>query len=137
MEPAFDRDALLEQLSALREQLTSNQDKHATQLQSLERQHEEEKEAAKQVAFSVNISRLTEEKDREIHQLKSEIATLKSEMRSATGGSPVPWSSPVYNALDPDTKVSRLESLIREKDTRIAKLQESLNCSTEKAAIIK
>lgn len=137
VEPAFDREPLLEQLSALKQQLANNEEKHAIELLSLKQNHGEEIEAAKQVAFSINISRLTEEKDKEIHQLKSQVTTLKSEIRNMTGHvSPVPWSSPAYNALDPDTKVSRLESLIREKNTRIAKLQESLN-TTEKAAIIK
>jgi RB1-inducible coiled-coil protein 1 len=134
MEPAFDREVLQEQLSQVKDQLAACEERHANELQSLRQRHRDDVEAAKQAAFSVNMARLTEDKDKEIRQLKSEITALTAEVKKLTGVSPVPWSSPAYNAIDSETKISRLESLIREKDTRITKLQDSLY--SERVSII-
>lgn len=136
MDPAFDRDVLTEELASLKDKLRATEQQHTDEVQALKQRHAEEIAATKQQAFSLNVSRLTHDKDKEIQQLKAEIGTLKSDIRSASVVSPV-ISGQAYTALDPETKVSRLESMIREKDTRIVRLQESLCGPSEKVAVVK
>lgn len=136
LEPAVDYTSILSENASLTEEVKELKKKHAAEVDRLKKEHEDELQAVKQVSFNESINRVAKDKEVIIQELKKEIELLKIQAEPVRCSTPT-LDSPAYQALDANGKVNRLEIIIREKDTRIAKLQDTLAQSSEKAAIMR
>jgi RB1-inducible coiled-coil protein 1 len=136
--PNFGCETLATENEFLAEQIRDLKKEHLEFIERLQKDHRDQLD--KQISEAVkNIeSKMAKEKDALVSKLKSEIEVLKKQVadKSAVASSTSAASpdkrcstptldSPVYQSLDPAAKVVRLESMIREKDNRISKLQDS------------
>lgn len=132
--PTFGCETLATENEFLSEQIRDLKKEHQEKIDKLEREYAEKLETVKQITFNDSLNKLSREKDSIILQLKNDIDFLRLQLAdkpvaaaasSSERCSTPTLDSPIYQSLDPQAKVLRLESMIREKDNRISKLQDS------------